>query len=41
MGRRHPQVGGPDLVPETLNGMVLDTGASLITATYITLDTAA
>ncbi len=36
-----PQVAGPDLVPETLNGMVLDTGASLITATYITLDTVA
>lgn len=36
-----PTVGGPDLVPETLNGTVLDTGASLVTATYITLDTAA
>lgn len=36
-----PTVSGPDLVPESLTGMVLDTGASLITATYITLDTAA
>ena len=36
-----PVIGGPDIVPETLVGEALDTGASLITATYITLDTVA